>query len=102
MPRVECRRRWLNQSTQAIVVNSTSARFFSGPFPTGPLKNLADVEFTTMAWVDWFNHRRLHSTLGMLTPAETEAAYYAATTALHPEPKPVRERHRTRDGSPSV
>jgi transposase InsO family protein len=60
-----------------------------GPFHTGPLKNLADVEFTTMAWVDWFNHRRLHSTLGMLTPAEAEAAHYAATTALHPEPQPV-------------
>jgi len=58
-----------------------------GPFHTGPLKNLADVEFTTMAWVDWFNHRRLHSTLGMLTPAE--AAHYAATTALQPEPQPV-------------
>ena len=60
-----------------------------GPFHTGPLKNLADVEFTTMAWVDWFNHRRLHSTLGMLTPAEAEAAHYAATTALPPEPQPV-------------
>jgi len=60
-----------------------------GPFHTGPLKNISDVEFTTMAWVDWFNHRRLHSTLGMLTPAEAEAAHYAATTALQPEPQPV-------------
>jgi len=60
-----------------------------GPFHTGPLKSLGDVEFATMAWVDWFNHRRLHSTLAMLTPAETEAAHYAATTALHPEPQPA-------------
>ena len=39
-----------------------------------------------MAWVDWYNHRRLHTTLGMGTPAEHEAAYYAA---LRPKPQPV-------------
>lgn len=60
-----------------------------GPFHHGPLKNIGDVEFTTMAWVDWFNHRRLHSTLGMLTPAEAEAAHYTYPTALQPEPQPV-------------
>jgi transposase InsO family protein len=57
-----------------------------GPFHTGPFTTLADVEFATMAWVDWYNHRRLHTTLGMRTPAEHEAAHYAA---LHPEPQPV-------------
>ena len=60
-----------------------------GPFHPGPLKNIGDVEFTMMAWVDWYNHRRLHSTLAMLTPAEAEAAHYASTTALHPELQPV-------------
>jgi putative transposase len=34
-------------------------------------------------------HRRLHSTLGMITPAEAEAAHYAATTAPQPEPQPA-------------
>jgi transposase InsO family protein len=57
-----------------------------GPFHTGPFKTLSDVEYATMAWVDWYNHRRLHTTLGMRTPAEHEAAHYAA---LHPEPQPV-------------
>jgi putative transposase len=57
-----------------------------GPFHTGPFKTLADVEYATMAWVDWYNHRRLHTTLGMRTPAEHEAAHYAA---LRPEPQPV-------------
>lgn len=36
MPRVGCRRRWLNQSTQAMVVNSTSPRCFGGPVWKGP------------------------------------------------------------------
>ena len=39
-----------------------------------------------MAWVDWWNNRRLHSTLGMLTPDEYEQANYAA---LNPEPHPT-------------
>jgi putative transposase len=57
-----------------------------GPFHTRPFKTLADVEYATMAWVDWYNHRRLHTTLDMATPAEHEAAHHAA---LHPGPQPV-------------
>jgi transposase InsO family protein len=57
-----------------------------GPFHDGPFKTLADVEYATMSWVDWYNHRRLHTTLKMRTPAEHEAAHYAA---LHQEPQPV-------------
>jgi putative transposase len=57
-----------------------------GPFHPGPLKTLSEVEYATMAWVDWYNYRRLHATLGMRTPAEHEAAHYAA---LQPEPQPV-------------
>ena len=55
-------------------------------FHPGPFKTIADVEFATMAWVDWYNNRRLHSTLGMLTPAEHETAHYAA---LNLEPQPT-------------
>jgi len=47
-------------------------------FHDGPYRTLADVEYTTAGWVDWYNHRRLHGTLGMSTPAEYEQAYYAA------------------------
>jgi putative transposase len=57
-----------------------------GPFHTGPFKTLSEVEFATMAWVDWYNHRRRHTTLGMRTPAEHEAAHYAG---LQPKPQPV-------------
>ena len=60
-----------------------------GPFHTGPFKTLSEVEFATMAWVDWYNHRRLHTTLGMRTPAEHEAAHYTATAAFQPEPQPI-------------
>lgn len=60
-----------------------------GPFTAGPLKNLTDVEMATMAWAEWWNHGRLHSSIGMLTPTEAEDAHYAATTALHPEPQPA-------------
>lgn len=47
-------------------------------FHRGPYKTVADVEYATMAWVDWYNNRRLHSTLGMVPPVEFEQAHYAA------------------------
>jgi putative transposase len=48
-----------------------------GPFHAGPLKTITDVEYATMSWVEWYNNRRLHSTLGHTTPAEYETAHYA-------------------------
>lgn len=27
-------------------------------------------------WVAWFNHKRLHSSIGYIPPAEAEANYY--------------------------
>jgi putative transposase len=42
----------------------------------GPWRGLEDVEYATLEYVDWFNHRRLHGELGMIPPAEFEAAYY--------------------------
>ena len=29
-------------------------------YPRGPWRGLDDVEFATLGYVDWFNHRRLH------------------------------------------
>lgn len=49
------------------------------PFITGPLKTLADVEELTFDWVDWYNNRRLHSSLGNMPPEEYERNYYAET-----------------------
>jgi putative transposase len=49
-------------------------------YPKGPWTGLDDVEFATMGYIDWFNHRRLHGEItddnSYVTPAEFEAAYY--------------------------
>jgi transposase InsO family protein len=55
-------------------------------FHHGPYKTIADVEYATAGWVDWYNNRRLHSTLGNVPPVEYEQAHYAA---LNREPHPV-------------
>jgi transposase InsO family protein len=41
----------------------------------GPWKGIDDVEYSTLEWVDWFNHRRLLEPVGDVPPAEFEAAY---------------------------
>jgi len=46
-------------------------------YPRGPWKSLDDVEFATLGYVDWFNHRRLHGELGMVPPVEFEVTYYS-------------------------
>ena len=46
----------------------------------GPWRHLEAVEFATLEWVDWFNHRRLLEPIGDVPPAEKEAAYYEQNT----------------------
>ncbi len=53
------------------------------PFRTGPLRTIDDVEWVTAGWVDWYNARRLHSTIGNVPPDEFEAAYYAGHETPH-------------------
>jgi len=43
----------------------------------GPWRSFEAVEFATLEWVDWFNHRRLLEPIGNIPPAEAEARYYA-------------------------
>jgi len=40
----------------------------------GPWRGLEDLEFATLKWVDWYNHRRIFSTIGYVPPAEYEAS----------------------------
>ena len=42
----------------------------------GPWHHLEAVEYATLEWVDWFNHRRLLQPIGDVPPAEFEQAYY--------------------------
>ena len=42
----------------------------------GPWKGIDQVEYATLEWVDWFNHRRLLEPIGHVPPAEFEAAYH--------------------------
>jgi putative transposase len=46
----------------------------------GPYKTIADVEYATSGWVDWYNNRRLHGSIAMTTPTKYEDAHYAALT----------------------
>jgi putative transposase len=69
--------------------DNTMAESFNGLYkweliyPKGPWRGLDDVEFATLTYVDWFNHRRLHGEIepgpGFTTPAAFEAAHYRQT-----------------------
>ena len=50
----------------------------------GPWKNLDDVEYATLEWVDWFNHRRILEPIGNIPPAEKEANHYRQTHPAEP------------------
>jgi putative transposase len=42
----------------------------------GPWRGIDAVELATLAWVDWFNNRRLLEPIGNVPPAEKEHEYY--------------------------
>jgi putative transposase len=48
----------------------------------GPWRSFEAVEFATLEWVDWFNHRRLLEPIGNIPPAEAEERYYAMLDEL--------------------
>jgi len=43
----------------------------------GPWRSLDELELATLEYIDWFNHRRLHSACSYRPPAEYEAIHYA-------------------------
>ena len=43
----------------------------------GPWRSFEAVEYATLEWVDWFNHRRLLEPIGNIPPAGAEEQYYA-------------------------
>jgi putative transposase len=42
----------------------------------GPWRSFEQLELATARWVEWYNRRRLHSSIGGIPPAEFEEAYY--------------------------
>ncbi len=47
----------------------------------GPWHHLEAVEFATLEWVEWFNNRRLLTSIGDVPPVEYEQQYYRAQEA---------------------
>ena len=50
----------------------------------GPWKGIDQVEYATLEWVDWFNHRRLLEPIGHVPPAEFEAAFQREEDPSYP------------------
>ena len=50
----------------------------------GSWRGIEDGEYATLEWVDWFNNRRLPSSIWDISPFEFEQAYY---TGLEVMPK---------------
>ena len=42
----------------------------------GPWRNIEEVEFATLTWVDWYNNRHLFEPIGNVPPNEKEIEYY--------------------------
>jgi putative transposase len=84
--------RYTERLAEVGVVNSVGSRgdsydnamaeSFNGLYKTelifheGPWSGVEEVEWATLTYVDWFNHRRIHNEIGKIPPAELEAAYY--------------------------
>ena len=47
----------------------------------GPWKGLDEVGYATLAWVDWFNRRRILEPIGDMSSAEFEKLYYDEESA---------------------
>src|SRR5699024_10282429 len=58
-------------------------------FHPRPFRTLADVGFATAGWVDRYDNRRLHGSLGILAPVEFKTLRYEVLTR---EPAPTKQR----------
>jgi putative transposase len=72
------------------------AESFNGIFKTelirrrGPWRNADHVELETLAYIEWFNHQRLHSELDQIPPVEFETTYYRQLPRGATAPTPTR------------
>jgi len=49
----------------------------------GPWRNIEDVEFATLTWVDWFNNRRLFAPIGNVLSREKKRVLSATGRVGH-------------------
>jgi transposase InsO family protein len=73
----------LTEST--IGLFKTEAISKGNPFHADLFKNIDDIEYATMGWVEWYNNRRLHSPDDYVPPVEFELNHCAADLASQPD-----------------
>ena len=49
----------------------------------GPWRSRRQLEIAIIEWIDWYNHRRLHSEIGDTPPAEHEQNWYRQQDLAH-------------------
>jgi putative transposase len=92
--------RYTERLAEVGVVNSVGSRgdsydnamaeSFNGLYKTelifheGPWSGVEEIEWATLTYVDWFNHRRIHNEIGKIPPAEFEANYYRQSNTTEP------------------
>jgi putative transposase len=53
-------------------------------WPKGPWRTAEQLELATLTYIEWFNHKRLHGAIGMITPTEAEQRYYQQPQSVTP------------------
>ncbi|CAG4923690.1 unnamed protein product [Acidithrix sp. C25] len=47
--------------------------------PHGPFFDVDELEWATLGYIDWFNNRRLHGSIGMIPPVEFEDNHHSSS-----------------------
>lgn len=68
-------------------------------FHDGPYRTISDVEYATVSWVEWYNNRRLHGSLGMISPPNTRQHITLTQNPWPTDHRPAKHRQESRDGS---
>ncbi|WP_374211973.1 integrase core domain-containing protein [Streptomyces sp. C10-9-1] len=71
--RPECRRRRTRQRAHGVHDRPFKTETIK---PGGLWRTLDDVEPATLTWVNWYNNRCLHSSIGDLPPTGYETVHY--------------------------
>ncbi|HEU4421646.1 MAG TPA: integrase core domain-containing protein, partial [Pilimelia sp.] len=48
----------------------------------GPWRTRAQTEIAIYEWISWYNHARIHTSIGDVPPIEYENTYYSQLTTL--------------------